>query len=92
MLAVAGAPAAPWYRAAALDIVTATDVAAAPASQRVVVVWGQVKPASAPGPALPALRQTVAPLLNLPHASTVLGEQGLVTIGSGRREAPGQVA
>jgi hypothetical protein len=90
-LSVAGAAAAPWYHAAAVELVTASDIAAAPANQRAVMVTGRVNQTAQPSGVspLPQLREEVGRLLELPEATVVVGLQALATVQHGTPPATG---
>src|SRR5262245_44306038 len=84
-LSVAGAAAAPWYHAAAVDLVTHSDIAAAAPNERAVLVSGRVNlAAQEPGTSpLPAAKAEVGELLDLPETNVIQGLQSLATVQHG---------
>jgi hypothetical protein len=84
-LSVAGAAAAPWYHAAAVAVVTHSDIVGAAPNERAVLVSGRVNlAAQPPGTSpLPDAKAEVGELLNLPDTSVVQGLQSLATVQHG---------
>ncbi|GAA1749748.1 FtsX-like permease family protein [Luedemannella helvata] len=74
VLAVGAAAAAPWYLSSAVDSVAAADVAASTARERVYIVKGSLR-VTPDGPSpLPAAKERIAGLLNLPGTTATVGD------------------
>lgn len=75
LLAVAAAAAAPWYLSAAREAVAESDLAHAPASQRVITVVASFDVGAAGVSPVPTARAQVAAALPVPGASVYAGLQ-----------------